>query len=511
MPRMTHGFSAVALPGAPLVAERAPAPCAVVIFGVTGDLAARKLLPALYALAVERRLPEGLAVIGVGSRYADLAELRARIHDALREHARLPVDESLWATLAERLAYVRGAPDDAATYAALSATLAEVDARHGTAGNRLFYLATPASAFAPIVERLHAAGLVTAAPRAARGWGRVVIEKPFGHDRTSARQLNLVLAERLDESQIFRIDHYLGKETVQNILVFRFGNSIFEPLWNQKYIDHVQITAAETVGVGERGRFYETTGALRDMVQSHLLQVMALCALEPPLSLRADDLRDEVVQLIRSIRPLTDAGTTAQAVRAQYRGYRDEPGVDPASRVPTYVALRLWVDNWRWHGVPFYLRTGKRLAARRTEVTVHFKPIPFCLFGGEEVCQRLEPNVLVLRIQPNEGITLRFSAKVPGQDLSVGTVNMDFDYSEAFARPVQEAYERLLLDALRGDRALFWRRDAVEHAWALFTPLVEAWERDATTPLAEYAPGSDGPVEAQALLQRDRRAWRGLT
>jgi glucose-6-phosphate 1-dehydrogenase len=504
------GVSTQILPGEPLWAEPEPEPCAVVIFGITGDLARRKLVPALFALAHEHRLPTQLALIGVGSRCPDLDTLRQELHQGLKEFARVPLAEETWKWLLTRLTYVRGASAEVETYTKLAAALRQADAAHQTAGNRLFYLATPAREFAPIVQRLHESHLLRRAPRTKEQWPRLVVEKPFGRDLASARELNHNLGAVLDEDQIFRIDHYLGKETVQNLLVFRFGNSIFEPLWNQKYIDHVQITASETVGVETRGRFYDATGALRDMVQSHLLQVLSLTALEPPVSFRADDLRDESVRLLRSVRPLATAEVAGHAVRAQYRGYRDERDVSADSRTPTYVALRLFIDNWRWHGVPFYLRTGKRLARRVTEVTVHFKPIPFCVFGREDVCQRIDPNILVMRIQPNEGISLRFCSKVPGQDLAVGNVTMDFDYANAFAKPVQEAYERLLLDALRGDASLFWRQDAIEHAWALVTPVLEAWQADAASPLPQYAPGSAGPDEARTLLARDRRFWREL-
>jgi glucose-6-phosphate 1-dehydrogenase len=370
-------------------------------------------------------------------------------------------------------------------------------------GNRLFYLAMPPATFPSILRGLREAELL---PPPGRGpWSRIVIEKPFGRDLSSARELNRLLAGVVDESQVFRSDHYLGKETVQNILVFRFGNSIFEPIWNRKHVDHVQITMAEEIGVERRGRFYDATGVLRDVVQSHLLQVLALCAMEAPATFKADDIRDEKFKLLRSIRPIGEA----DVVHGQYRGYRGEEGVGPASRTPTYLAMRLHVDNWRWQGVPFYARAGKGLQRRTTEVAIQFQRIPFCLFGDEEVCQRIEPNVLTLRIQPDEGIALRFAAKAPGEDVSVGTVTMDFSYARSFERPAGEAYERLLLDAMRGDATLFARRDGDEQAWALATPVLEAWEGGTAEP-AFYERGSAGPREADELLRRDGRRWRPL-
>jgi glucose-6-phosphate 1-dehydrogenase len=337
----------------------------------------------------------------------------------------------------------------------------------------------------------------------------VVIEKPFGHDLASARELNRLAGDVLSERQIFRIDHYLGKETVQNILVFRFGNAIFEPLWNRRHVDHVEITAAESIGVEGRGSFYETTGVLRDVVQNHLLQLLALCAMEAPVSFESDDVRDETARVLRALRPIAGADVAAETVRGQYRGYRDEAGVAAASRVPTYAALRVMIDNWRWQGVPFYLRAGKRLRRRVTEVAIHFHPVPVSLFSRDDVCQRLEPNVLRLRIQPDEGIALRFESKTPGDELAIGGVHMDFRYRESFPSAPQEAYERLLLDCMRGHGTLFVRRDVLEHQWSFATPILEAWEATAD-PIPLYEGGGTGPAAADALVARDGRAWSTL-
>jgi glucose-6-phosphate 1-dehydrogenase len=498
----------------PFHVERRADPCALVLFGATGDLAKRKLLPGLYNLFREGLLPEGFAIVAVGRSAGNLDEFLAVQRASTTRFAHTPLDPATWDAFAARIDYVRGDIDAASTYADLRNALARADQRHGTAGNRLYCMAVPPSSFAAILEQLRAAGLLYSAGAAGAPngapWSRVMIEKPFGRDLASAHALNRMAASFLDESQIYRIDHYLGKETVQNILVLRFGNAIFEPLWNRKYIDHVQITAAEELGMEGRGRFYDETGALRDVVQNHLLEVLALVAMEAPVSFKADEVRDERVQVLRSLRPIIGGDVAAETVRAQYRGYRDEPNVDRASRTPTYAALKVMIDNWRWQGVPFYLRAGKRLSRRLTEVAVHFQRVPLCLFGRDEVCQRLDANVLTLRIQPDEGIDLRFVAKTPGDDLYVTNVHMDFSYADTFKKKPQEAYEKLFLDCMRGDPSLFARRDDVERAWELVTPILDEWEARTDEPMPEYEPGSAGPNEADLLIQKDGRRWRSL-
>ncbi|MHB8078718.1 MAG: glucose-6-phosphate dehydrogenase [Candidatus Krumholzibacteriia bacterium] len=496
-------------PGEPYLVPRAADPCAAVIFGATGDLTRRKLIPALFALARERALPRAFAIVGVSRSVGTDDALRATLRGSLAAAAAAaPFDARAWDAFAPALTTVAGDLDDPATYARLRLKLAQVDAARGTAGNRLFYCAVPPDAVPAILRGLHAAGLVPASP--GRPWTRVVVEKPFGRDLASAGELNRLAAEVLAEDQVWRIDHYLGKETVQNILVFRFGNSIFEPLWNRKYIDHVEITAAEAIGLEGRGAFYDRAGVLRDVVQNHLLQLLALIAMEQPVSFRPDEIRDEKAKVLRALRPWNAPDIAARAVRGQYRGYRDEPGVAPASRTPTYAALAVALDNWRWQGVPFYLRAGKRLRRRLTEVSIHFQSIPTCLFGRDDVCQLVQPNVLCLRIQPDEGIGMHFVTKAPGDELAIADVAMDFDYAGAFARPAPEAYERLLLDALRGDATLFARRDEVELAWAFVDPVLRAWDEAADGP-PEYEPGSDGPAAARALPAAEGRHWRPLT
>ncbi|MFH1018821.1 MAG: glucose-6-phosphate dehydrogenase [Pseudomonadota bacterium] len=497
------------IPGVPILKERTLEPCVLVIFGVTGDLAARKLVPALYNLKLDRALPESMFVLGVGRKPHEISDLRKKFLSSANQFSRrTPIDPKVWESLAADFEYIAGEFERSDLYQALKTKLAATDVSHGTRGNRMFYLAVPPELFPVILNNLVRAGLV-GGPRE-ESWTRVIIEKPFGRDFASACELNRLVAGAFDESQVFRIDHYLGKETVQNILVFRFGNPIFEHLWNRKYIDHVQITAAESMGVGHRGAFYDETGVVRDVVQNHLLQVLALCAMEPPSTLSADDIRDEKARVFRALRPIAGDEAAEQVIMGQYHGYLSEDGVAKNSRTPTYVAMKILIDNWRWQGIPFYLRAGKGLSQRVTEVAIQFQPVPLSLFGQEETCQIVESNVLALRIQPNEGVSLRFVAKVPGEHVSVGNVFMNMNYAEAFGKPISEAYERLLLDCIRGDATLFARRDGVEEAWKFITPIVEAWEGNGRLPVRLYEQGTPGPKEADDLLIRDGRRWRAL-
>ncbi len=496
--------------GDPIVRAGRPDPCIVVLFGATGDLAQRKLFPALFELARAQWLPEHFALMAFSRSAQDDTAFRAQVKEGLQRFARTqPLDEATWERFASRLESISGGYDDPAAFQRLLERLDAAAQRYGTAGNLLYYLATPASTFPTLLHRLSDAGLLPREEQPGqRPWRRLVIEKPFGRDLESARELNRNLASVLDERQIFRIDHYLGKETVQNILVFRFANTIFEPLWNRNYVDHVEITATETLGMeGGRGRFYDETGVIRDMVQNHLLQVLALCAMEPPTSFAAEDIRDEKNKVFRALRSLEGSEVASHVVAGQYQGYLQEQGVAQDSRTPTYVAMKMNVDNWRWQGVPFYLRAGKKLSKRLTEVSIHFKAVPISLFSTSDACQRLQPNVLRLRIQPQEGIALSFESKVPGEDVSIAGVTMDFGYASSFQKPVPEAYERLLLDCMRGNATLFARKDSVEQAWAYVTPILEALDSGAGGPLHPYEPGSAGPGAAAALLARDGRRW----
>jgi glucose-6-phosphate 1-dehydrogenase len=481
-------------------------PCAFVVFGGTGDLTRRKLMPAIVSLMCKGFIEEGFAVIGVARRELSRDAFADVVIKGIQEFAPdLMKQREQVESLKRRLDYVSGEFGDPAVYERLKAALERADREHGTDGNRLFYLATPPSEFDDILTRLKAAGMI--ADPTQHQWTRVVIEKPFGHDLTTAMELNRLVSRVLAESQTFRIDHYLGKETVQNILVFRFANSIFEPLWNRKYVDYVEISALETVGVERRGAFYEETGVLRDIVQNHLLEVLALTCMEPPTTGSPDDVRNAKLEVLRSMREQWADTIPRNVVLGQYRGYRQEPDVAPDSVTPTYAALRVFVDNWRWQGVPFYLRAGKKLKQRLTEVSLHLQRVPLALFGREDVCENLEPNVLTLRIQPNEGIRLSFASKRPGFDRSVGTVAMDMTYVEAFGGEPPEAYERLLLDAMRGDATLFSRRDAVEQSWRWITPILQHIDAFPTQDAPNYEPGSWGPAAAEHLIQRDGHAW----
>ncbi|PYI84346.1 MAG: glucose-6-phosphate dehydrogenase [Verrucomicrobia bacterium] len=491
-----------------------PQPCTIVIFGATGDLTHRKLIPALYNLAADGDLPPAVTIVGFARREKSDDQFRNELENASRKFSRQTVRDDIWKTFAESIFYHRSEFEDEGGYKTLAKRLDKIDKESGTRGNRLFYLAAAPDQFESILKHLKAAGLNETCKGS---WARVIVEKPFGTDLPSARELNRIVRNSFTEEQTYRIDHFLGKETAQNILVLRFANAIFAPLWNTHYVDSVQITAAETLGVETRAGFYEHAGALRDMVQNHLLQLLCLVAMEPPTDLGADSIRDEKVKVIRSLRHLSRNEVAANVVRGQYTegaihgdpvvGYRQEQNVKPDSHTETFVALRLFIDNWRWADVPIYMRVGKRLPKSATEISVHFKKAPPVLFN-KELCDQ---NVLVIRIQPDEGISLRIHAKVPGASFRIEPVKMDFHYGTSFGKASPEAYERLLLDAMSGDATLFARRDEVEEAWAFIDPIEEAWHAKKDAPgLFFYAAGSWGPEEADDLLARDGRAWRRL-
>ncbi len=493
-----------------------PETCTVLIFGATGDLTHRKLIPALYNIAADGELPPELKVVGVARRPKSDEEFRHELGEATRKHSRQTVREELWDSFAGSISYHQSEFSDADGYKRLAGRLEKLEKEHGTDGNRLFYLAVAPDQFEPILKHLKAAGLNKPAEK---GWARVIVEKPFGTDLASARELNRIVRTAFPEEATYRIDHFLGKETAQNILVLRFANAIFEPLWNTRYIDHVQITAAETLGVEGRAGYYESAGALRDMVQNHLLQLLCLVGMEPPTDLGADSIRDEKVKVVRSLRRFSEADVASHVVRGQYAagaisgekvpGYREEPNVKPDSRTETFVALRLSVDNWRWSDVPIYMRVGKRLPKSGTEISIHFKNAPAVLFNKES--QALDQNVLVIRIQPDEGISLRMQAKMPGTSFRIEPVKMDFHYGTSFGKASPEAYERLLLDAMSGDPTLFARRDEVEQAWEFIDAIEAAWAAKNGAPkLYDYPAGSWGPDEADELLARDGRTWRRL-
>jgi glucose-6-phosphate 1-dehydrogenase len=484
-------------------------PCAVVIFGATGDLAMRKLMPALYNLNGSGLLGEPFAVVGVGRATMTGEQYQEKIGRDLRGFGPKPTEAARVEWLSRRASYLAGSFEDEATYRGLREHLAQ---RTEAPANMLFYLATPPGLFEPIIARLASVGL---ADEPAGAWRRVIIEKPFGRDLESARALNGSILSALQEAQVYRIDHYLGKETVQNIMALRFGNGIFEPIWNRRYVDHVQITVAETVGVEQRGGYYDTSGALRDMVQNHLFQLLAVTTMEPPASFLAEQVRDERLKVLRAVRPFTGESARRDVVRGQYGAgpiagrdvpsYRTEPKVAADSQTESYVALKMLVDNWRWADVPFYLRTGKRLSSRVTEIAIQFKRAPLALFR-ETPAECTQPNWLVLRIQPREGIELQFEAKVPGPRVQLGTVKMDFSYTEYFGQAPSTGYETLLYDCMTGDATLFHRADIVEAGWKIVAPVLNDWQTR-TTPVSEYPAGSWGPADADALLLRDGRAW----
>jgi len=497
-------------------------PSVVVIFGATGDLTRRKLLPALFRLAQQRLVPSEFAILGTARQSLSDDEFRDMMKKALAEFGDGDnFDDAAWHSFAQRISYIGGDFSDPELYKNLKTKVAELDQQFDTGGNRIFYLATAPEFFGPIATELGNADLSrggdNTSPDGKKSWARIIVEKPFGHDLESARALNQTLAAVFEENQIYRIDHYLGKETVQNLLVFRFANSIFEPLWNRQYVDHIQITNAETIGVEGRGGYYEKAGALRDMIQNHVFQVTSLIAMEPPASLSANSVRDEKIKAMQSVRPLPPETIDQFAVRGQYGpgtvlgdtvpGYREEPGVDPNSSTETFAALKLHFDNWRWAGVPFYLRSGKRLQKHVTEIAIQFKEVPERLFKSSDA--PLQPNVLAIRIQPNEGISLRFGAKLPGQSLRIRSVNMDFRYGSSFGVKPPEAYERLLIDCMLGDSTLYARRDMVERGWEIVTPILAAWGKPAPD-FPNYDAGSWGPQSSFDLIESDGRGWRKL-
>lgn len=500
-----------------LARGKRPHACVMTIFGASGDLTKRKLIPALYNLALENRLPERFAVVGYARSEMIHEAFREKMREAVSEFSRTGLkDEAVWQQFASTLYYVRGGYEDHEGYQSLKEFIDGFDRGGRVLPGRVFYLATPPDLYGKVIERISAAGL---APKETDGEPRtrVIIEKPFGADLDTARELNRRVHGALDEKQVYRIDHYLGKETVQNIMVFRFANAVFEPIWNRRYVDHVQITAAESVGVENRGGYYEEAGVVRDMFQNHLLQLLCLTAMEPPVALSADAVRDEKGKLLKSVRPVAPEEVAGVAVRGQYgpgkiggkeaAGYRQEPGVARESVTVTYAAIKLFIDNWRWEGVPFYLRSGKRMSKRVTEIAIQFKRPPLLLFKSHAV-EVVNPNVLVMRIQPDEGVSLTFEVKPPGPDMLIHPLSLDFKYEQAFGNSSPEAYETLLEDCIEGDSTLFTRRDWVESAWSLMDPITQAWERSRPKDFPNYESGSWGPKEADEFIQRDGRHWR---
>jgi glucose-6-phosphate 1-dehydrogenase len=495
---------------------QAAPPCVLVIFGAGGDLTKRLLVPALYNLRRERLLPDDFSIIGVARADKDDESFRQGFDSSMQEFSNGSQNGADWTRLRERMFYLKGDFEDSKTYGALSERLARNGSKAKQGGNALFYLATPPSVFAPVVFQLGKAKLLQESEGC---WRRVIIEKPFGRDLQSAKELNRKILSVMSEKQTYRIDHYLGKETVQNIMVFRFGNGIFEPLWNRNHVDHVQITVAETVGVETRGKFYDATGALRDMVPNHLFQLLELVSMEPPTCFAADAVRTEKGKVLEAVHPFGAEDARHNVVRGQYaagtvagkpvKAYRASPDVAQDSTMETYVALKVMMDNWRWAGVPFYLRTGKSLAARRSEIVIRFKQAPFALFRDTPV-ERLTPNDLVLHIQPEEGVTLSFGAKKPGPRVVMGGVEMSFDYKDYFEVAPSTGYETLIYDCMIGDTTLFKRAEEIEAGWRIVQPLLEAWSNGRNDPPSSYAAGSEGPAEADELLARDGRQWRPL-
>ncbi len=495
---------------------RKPDPCVLVIFGASGDLTHRKLIPALYNLMCEGLLPESFAMIGYARKPNTNEGYRAEMRTSVEEFSRTkPVDEATWARFEKTLHYQQGDYGTPADYEVLCRRLQAIDAAHGTKGNRIFYIATPPEVYEVITQHVGSTDCLVAKDGSA--WARMIIEKPFGSDLESAHRLNSHVHSFFQEDQIYRIDHYLGKETVQNILVFRFANGIFEPIWNRNYVDHVQITVAENIGIGNRGSYYEKSGVIRDIIQNHGLQLIALTAMEPPAEFGADAVRNEKVKVLKAMR--LDASRDDGTVRGQYgpgkvdgqvvRGYLQEEGVAGDSQVETYLAMKFFIDNWRWAGVPFYIRSGKRLPRRTTEIAIQFKMPPLLLFS-DNTARAIEPNELVLNIQPEEGISIKFGSKEPGSGERVQPVNMNFTYGSSFKSPAPDAYERLILDAMLGDRTLFTRSDEVEAQWMLIAQVLIAWESGNGSFIEQYRAGTWGPKEANDFMAADGRKWRAL-
>ena len=493
--------------------ERTADPCTVIIFGASGDLTKRKLVPALYRLTQQRLLPAEFAIIGFARSPMSHDDFRAKMKDAISTYSEdKQVDEQVWDSFAKGIFYVAGDVNNAAAYQEISKLLDQIDRERGTAGNRVFYLSTSPSLYAEAIQQLGKAQL---AKPDNKGWTRIIIEKPFGHDLASAKELNIEVAKVFDEEQVYRIDHYLGKETVQNLMVFRFANGIFEPVWNRRYVDHVQITNAEAIGVEGRGGYYDTAGVLRDMIQNHVFQVLSLVAMEPPISLGANAVRDEKIKAMQAVRPIPADKVNEFVVRGQYSagavagkaaaGYREEKDVAANSQTDTFAAVKLYFDNWRWADVPFYLRSAKRMPKRVSAIAIQFRTAALHLFKSAE--QEMEPNVLVIRVQPDEGITLRVGAKVPGQVTRIRWVNMDFRYGASFGVASPEAYERLLLDCILGDSTLYARRDMTERGWEIVMPILDAWQASKEE-IPKYEAGTWGPAESEELIERDGREWR---